>query len=85
MRAVATPDIGIPVSAPGRSRPVGGGRSTGRTGTPAAGTPVVVGDAPVRTSTVSPPRAADDGPVPDDSPTEHLDQAPDTDERGDTR
>jgi len=68
VRAIATPDIGIPLSAAGRSRPVGGGRSTGRTGTPAAGTPVVVGDAPVRTSAA----VVDTGPVPDDSPTEHL-------------
>lgn len=70
VRAVATPDIGIPLTASGRPRPAGGGRSTGPAGTPVGGTPAVAGrTTPVRTSA----RDADpDGPAPDDSPTEHL-------------
>ncbi|MBD7918713.1 FtsW/RodA/SpoVE family cell cycle protein [Cellulomonas sp. Sa3CUA2] len=84
VRAVPTPDIGVPLSPPGRSRPVGTGRSTGRTGTPAAGTPVVVGDAPVRTSTTTTSLDTGDGPAPDDSPTQHMDAdaRPDDDRQG---
>ena len=74
VRAIATPDIGIPLAAPGRSRPVGGGRSTGRTGTPAVGTPAVADAPPVRTSGRT--RTDADDPASDDQPTEHLHPEP---------
>lgn len=75
VRAIATPDVGVPLPPVDGPRPVGGGRGTARTGTPAAGTPAASTTAPVRTSTTS--RAADapgapDGPEPDDNPTERL-------------